>query len=286
MNCKDYLDGLRVLGMSKAAIRARDHVRRGLKVKYETSRRTRSKIGGHPVVPELFIWPEFKNEPLAFVAQIDLSEVQNVWPESPLPKAGLLSFFYDKPQRAWGDEIEDRGSAVVVYSGPDELTRAEIRKGAKAEEGKRQLAFKPIDFLPYFPAEVVQVMNGDAVNEVPDHLESELEELIEDCLWTSDLHRVLGHSSCSDQFEKLDECALIDHGISASALWDEEEFKRVAKEIEPALESACEWMLFFQIDSDREIGLQWGDMGSLCFWIKEEDLKNRCFERCWHTINV
>ena len=139
MNCKDYLDGLRVLGMSKAAIRARDHVRRGLKVNYETSRRTRSKIGGHPVVPELFIWPEFKNEPLAFVAQIDLSEVQNVWPESPLPKEGLLSFFYDRQQRAWGDEIEDRGSAFVVYFRPDDLKGAEIRKGPKSADGERQL---------------------------------------------------------------------------------------------------------------------------------------------------
>lgn len=61
-----------------------------------------SRIGGKPLLPENFRWPyyegecydgERENRPLAFLAQIDLSEIADLDAEGLLPATGVLSFF-------------------------------------------------------------------------------------------------------------------------------------------------------------------------------------------------
>ena len=72
-----------------------------------------SKVGGVPDVPEGFVWPHTEeNKPLAFLCQLDLSELKL---KLPLPEAGMLYFFVDH-------------SVKVTYSPQSPLTQAKIPK--------------------------------------------------------------------------------------------------------------------------------------------------------------
>ncbi len=36
-----------------------------------------------------------------------------------------------------------------------------------------------------------------------------------------------------------------------------------------------------QVDSDDEAGMMWGDAGMLYYWIRDDDLAARRFDRAW-----
>ena len=81
-----------------------------------------SKIGGCPDVPNDFVWPyvtggamyrdDDEPHPLTFMAQFNLAELSLCDTENRLPKAGLLSFFYDDESQDWG---ENPDCAKVFY---------------------------------------------------------------------------------------------------------------------------------------------------------------------------
>lgn len=51
------------------------------------------------------------------------------------------------------------------------------------------------------------------------------------------------------------------------------------------LARADHWNLLLQLDSDEAgPGWMWGDVGRLCFWIRDEDLAARRFERVWMQL--
>lgn len=79
-----------------------------------------SRLGGLPDVPADFAWPHSPDDaPLGFIAQIDLGDIQSVYPNSLVPKSGVLSFYYDAKQEVWGNDPEDRGRwAVLYFDGP------------------------------------------------------------------------------------------------------------------------------------------------------------------------
>jgi uncharacterized protein YwqG/predicted DNA-binding protein (MmcQ/YjbR family) len=52
-----------------------------------------SKVGGVPDLPADWEWPLFDGKPLAFLAQVNLSEIPAGLPVEPLPKSGILYFF-------------------------------------------------------------------------------------------------------------------------------------------------------------------------------------------------
>lgn len=61
-----------------------------------------SKLGGLPDLPSGLTWPDWETGYLTFVAQVNLSEL----PASDLlPNLGVLSFFYDREQSAWGFDL-------------------------------------------------------------------------------------------------------------------------------------------------------------------------------------
>ena len=82
-----------------------------------------SYLGGYPVLPPLFDWPraangdrEYSNKPLAFVAQIDCTDLPDVeW--NALPRVGILYFFvntaldwYSPEQEPWGKVLYHPGT--------------------------------------------------------------------------------------------------------------------------------------------------------------------------------
>ena len=48
---------------------------------------------------------------------------------------------------------------------------------------------------------------------------------------------------------------------------------------------ADDWRLLFQLDSDEDrLGVMWGDVGRLYFWMREEDLRGRRFDAAWTIL--
>jgi uncharacterized protein YwqG len=44
---------------------------------------------------------------------------------------------------------------------------------------------------------------------------------------------------------------------------------------------AADWLLLLQLDTDDEIGWMWGDVGTLYYWIRRQDLPAGRFDRTW-----
>jgi uncharacterized protein YwqG len=47
---------------------------------------------------------------------------------------------------------------------------------------------------------------------------------------------------------------------------------------------ARDWRLLLQVPSVDAAGMMWGDLGCLYYWIRDKDLKERRFERCWMIL--
>lgn len=55
----------------------------------------------------------------------------------------------------------------------------------------------------------------------------------------------------------------------------------LCKELEPNVQ---DWQLLLQLDSEENLGYMWGDSGKLYFWIREQDCKNKAFDKVWAIL--
>lgn len=236
-----------------------------------------SRIGGLPDLPDVARWPRWNGVPLAFLAQLDLGELAALNPETPLPQQGLLLFFYDADQRTSGLHPDDRDSWRVLY------VRA---------------PFTPVSFdvlpegLPehavYAPVPVF-VENGESL---PD-------DLIDTCLeghptrarvaiddimdqyvqfYEAAAHQVLGFPYTIHGDMRV-ECALASNGLDSG---DESVYQDArARDLIPG---AADWHLLFQIDTDDRADMNWGDGGTVYFWIRHQDLAEARFDRVWMIL--
>jgi len=81
-----------------------------------TLRDEASAFGGSSLIAPGQSWPHRGGKSLISIGQINLEEVVDFLPED-APQMGLLSFFCDGDP-PWGGEIEDLGSACILFS-PD-----------------------------------------------------------------------------------------------------------------------------------------------------------------------
>jgi len=238
--------------------------------KEETLELGNSKFGGSPDLPANLTWPMYKERPLAFLAQIRLEDVVSFDIEGLLPSSGLLYFFYDAEQEPWGFEPAARDGWKVLYS--KELSRI-IRTSpppysSKVFEG----SYNPcaIEFfqeisLPSWEAEKVQKL---ALTE------QERENYFQ-LVSHGIIHRLLGHPA-TIQGEMEIVCQFASNGIYMPNGIDYNELKMVNLR-----DSASEWKLLLQIDSDENVDFYWGQGGRLYFWIRKEALKNHIFDNVW-----
>ena len=276
----------------------------------------RTRLGGAPDLPEGFRWPTRRRTrvrygdrieagaPLSFVAQINLAELPPVdGAGAQLPTHGMLWFFYDARFLAY--DAEDADGFHVVYSeaGPDDLRRAEAR--APVDDDPFGV-FDPVVLAPRAELSLPDPY-GDPERGLPIMDESELEtyhELVErrdlrgaEAHASTDdkglptlpppVHRVLGwpHLIQGDNMEA--ECEASTRGRGAlGRLGDAVRSATVGGSREDegrAFERAARdsWRLLLQVDSDEAAGMMWGDSGMLYFWIRDDDLAARRFERVW-----
>ena len=94
-----------------------------------------SKMGGVPDLPALFEYPKHKGNPLQFIAQFNLSDLQNVGMDHNLPKTGMLYFFCIENYFEENVKLTEAGR-VLYYDVPVE----QLRRGNEVQAKYNQCA--------------------------------------------------------------------------------------------------------------------------------------------------
>lgn len=222
-----------------------------------------SFLSGNPLLDPALAWPLRAGKPLEFLAQLNLADLPPTGHTR--PDRGLLAFFYDAEAQPWGDEADDRDGTVVLYS-PDPLrARPAMKPGGPPHPPIRKpLAFRQTPWLELslIDDERIEHLCESASDAAGARLVSELHLELQN-LDPPGPHRVL-----SAPRPVQDE---MDDELAAAA--------RIL-----GLAAGSPWTLLLQLDSDRDLGWQWGDMGCLYFWIPDEDLAAGRFDRVWTIL--
>ncbi|ATI59232.1 MULTISPECIES: YwqG family protein [Bacillus] len=198
-----------------------------------------SKMGGVPDLPALFEYPKHKGNPLQFIAQFNLSDLQNVGMDHNLPKTGMLYFFCIENYFEENVNLTEAGR-VLYYDVPVEQLRRENEIQAKYNQCA--ITFE----LTYKLPELFIEDEADS-----DRFLQLLEELIPD---NYDNHQMFGEP----------------FSVQEEVLYETGEYMGVDPQ---------QMTLLFQIDSDhKNCNMVWGELGMLYFCISNEDLKNQRFE--------
>jgi uncharacterized protein YwqG len=231
-----------------------------------------SRLGGEPDLTAGEPWPEWQGIPLAFVAQIALDEMPQI-PGSGLPAAGVLSFFYEPDQGAWGFRPEDRGAWRILYSEPG----TPLSRRAIPAEVPKHARFLPVRLIGM--AEVTHVgHDSDELESLGMTPNEQLAYVEHTEIDVSRIHRLLGHPE-TIQGDMALECQLVSHGLDCG---DESGYESpVAAELAPG---AVDWRLLLQIDSDRAAKMNWGDGGRLYYWMTEEAIRRRDWDSAWMIL--
>lgn len=259
-----------------------------------------SRLGGVPDAPADFSWPYFttasdyddtvKPRPLAFLAQFSCEELTALDPDHPLPKKGVLSFFYELSSQRWGFSPEDAGCARVYwFEDAESLRPAEYP--ADLEEEYR-LPARGVTFseeISYPGCEDVMAMQSRHIPELYDIYEETAEKLGIDP--DNPYSKLLGWPDII-QNSMAEECEMVFRGYymggsnPPAGLSCPPEPKTAEEQMQHRLagrQALQTWRLLFQMGEDiaDELGLMFGDCGSIYFYIREEDLQACRFDRVW-----
>ena len=245
-----------------------------------------SKFGGKPHLPKDFVWPYYegtdftgirKKRPLSFVAQINLEEIASYDKDNQLPHGGMLYFFYELCTMKWGFDPKDKGCARVFFEDSDRDLQAEpfpedMEEYCILPEFEMQFSNK-IDLPDYEEiAEYITDLEWDQYDEESVLYGYEMPE--------EGISKLLGYADII-QNAMLLECEEVCNGIYCGGLpvITEEQKKEM-------LERSKEWILLFQISTLEKEGyeLMFGDCGSIYFYIRKQDLKERNFENVWMIL--
>jgi uncharacterized protein YwqG len=233
-----------------------------------------SKLGGLPDLPDDSEWPCRDGAPLSFLAQINVTAMPKFDGLEELPPETLLSFFYDAQNLTFGWDSNDKSSWRVLASPISSATPLKRRQRPK------DLADGGV-FTPCVLFTKLEESLPDHYSRIIDMLKLTEDEqdayfhIFEDLIDPRPHHKLLGHAEQWQDDMQLD-CQLVSNGISVGAPdWH-------ASPRRDALEAgASEWRLLLQVDTDDNAGMQWGDLGSIYYWIKRGSLESRSFDDVW-----
>lgn len=253
---------------------AREALLMETKVAQEPLRLGQSRVAGQPDLPPHFTWPKNSDgKDLLFLAQINLTELPESMVE--LPSSGSLYFFGS-----------DRGldGKVFHYSGSD-LTQAPqvfsppaVKSGfwkklfRPQSKGLRlcQVDFRPIPSLPQQNQPGYQALVQElGLAQKGDDILTKLSALL---VSSANPSKLLGFA---DQIQATD--LGFESQIAFEQLkWRENIYED--PELEPQRRARGDWTLLFQLSSDDNANMMWGDAGSLYFMIRKQDLAASSFE--------
>ena len=237
-----------------------------------------SRIGGVPDLPDNVIWPMWRNKPLAFLAQINLAECAHFQFASFLPKEGWLVFFYDVEQSTWGYDPNDKGSLAVLFIAKTQapLKRRELPIEIPNDAfynlcrvGMREIITAP----PYYDSSLIEKLQLS-----PDELDAYLNLVDEIYSEGGVYHQFLGYPQPVQGDMQL-ECQLVSNGLYCG---DPSGYNN-PKALELS-KGATEWKLLFQLDTDENTKMIWGDVGRLYFLLRENYFVEKKFGESWMVL--
>jgi uncharacterized protein YwqG len=233
-----------------------------------------SRFGGVPDLPPDFVWPHYEGRPLAFLCQLNLSEMPRT--AGQMPHAGFLAFFYETESMKWGFAPGDRGcSHVAFFTTPSaELTRTSTPHASPLVETFHScsLQFETRIDLPDREDLIFEPLDAQLSDESRDAYHA-----LTSASHGETYHHIFGHAQLIQSDMRL-ECALASNGVDAGT---PEGFQGS----ESRRPGAVDWELLLQIDTDEEgPGWMWGDVGRLYFWLRKDDLVARRFEKAWLVL--
>jgi uncharacterized protein YwqG len=240
----------------------------------------KSHLGGAPDLPGDFQWPEHGERPLDFLIQVNCAEIVDFDLKGTLPRVGMLSFFYDLQEQPWGYDPEDQDGFRVVYFANIAVLGSRYIPDQSQPIPICALQFSPCLTAPSPWSKVYENFQSRLAftPDEEDNYFTFIEKLDELAYPKGRQHRLLGHSA-NIQGDMQLEAQLVTHGINCG---DSEGYRSAkAKQLEAG---ADDWRLLLQLDSDRTASLTWGDAGMLYFWIRQQDLQARAFDRVWMDL--
>lgn len=233
-----------------------------------------TKLGGRPDLAEGSSWPNLRGAPQAFMAQLDLAELAHCDHHAVLPPSGLLSFFYDLELSVGGFDPADRDGWLVTFTpAGTPLVRLDFPSDLPSYSRIPASRLRPQADLTLAPAAAKPVRRELAEDEWPvyDEFTSDLDQELRP------FHRVLGHPQ-PVQGDMQRQCQLVSNGIHLGGT-----ISAPADLVEQLADGADEWLLLLQVDSDDDVGFDFG-LGRLYYWIRSEDLAARRFENVWFVF--
>lgn len=260
--------------------RARSEAKPCLRLSAAQSRST-SHLGGLPELPIGAAWPIWKGAPLSFLAQIDLDAAPEFeWPDW-APREGRLLFFYEALEQPWGFDPKDRGCCAVIYVAPGVTCIERLPPESVPVEGRfrrKDLKFNAhVNYPSYERIGGYETkLNDNEFDEVSEELDA-LEPAEES--GSGHLHRLFGWPSPVQNDTMELEAQFASNGLYCGT--PEAYASLEAKALEPG---ASDWELLFQLDSDDDADMMWGDAGMLYFWIRRSDAAQRDFSNVWLVL--
>jgi uncharacterized protein YwqG len=235
-----------------------------------------SKVGGLPDLPPNLTWPEFKGLPQSFIAQIRLVDVRPYDTERALPEIGMLWFFYDAKQEAYGDDPHDCGAWQILFWEGDPASLQRTPAPAKLPDESRfqacSVRFAGEITLSQVPQ--MEIANYDWSDEELEKYEDLIARLTPPDQ-RAFRHRLLGNPDLIQDDMRL-QCQLVSHGIT-----DEDD-----PAVQELKKGAMDWRLLFQVDTDERIGMRWSSTGMLYYWMTSTNLQARRFEAAWLVMQA
>ena len=103
-----------------------------------------SKLGGEPELPAEAQWPAGSEEPLAFIAQLDLAEIRAADGPEWLPETGALYVFNDDQRYGFADHIR----SIYAPDGVRALRPAPPSLGRRQRFAERRVGFLRMTSIP------------------------------------------------------------------------------------------------------------------------------------------
>jgi uncharacterized protein YwqG len=242
-------------------------------------RRSSTHLGGLPELPADAEWPSWKGRPLSFLGQIDLGSAPEFeWPEW-APREGRLLFFYDITEQPWGFDPKDRGCCAVIYAPPGAAVAERLPPEDVPIAGRfrrKDMRLVPHTSYPSYEKLVYHRSRLALTDEDFDEITEELDALEPLDSESSQLHRVFGWAQPVQGDDMESEAQLASNGVYCGDAkgYHSPEGKRLARD-------AADWLLLFQLDSDDDADMMWGDAGRLYFWVRRQDVASRDFSNVW-----
>ncbi len=258
-------------------------------VKSDTISIGKSKFGGVPHLPKTYHWPYYTSDiqegsgisnimsrPLAFMMQINCMDIKNFDIEMELPHNGILYFFYEMQSQKWGFDPEDKGSAVIYYYDGE---FSELSEDSYPDDLPDEFQFPEhnIAFSNQYEVPSYEEYNYDQIDTDYWDVYDENKQLYGYTIQEEYSNKLLGYADLI-QGDMLSECQLASNGVYCGS--PEGYDTEIAKAL---VTNRQDWVLLAQISSimSEEFELMFGDCGSIYFYIKKDDLKNKKFNNNW-----